>query len=255
MLKFSANLGFLWSDRGLPEAIKAAADAGFSAVECHWPYAHSASVVKAALADTGLQMLSLNTGRGDVAAGENGLASVRGREEEARQAIQQACQYAAVINCSKIHVMAGYSDGGSQAQQVFYDNLQYACDVAQERQQTVLIEPLNHRDVPGYHLSRVEAAVRCIASVDRANLKLMFDCYHVQIMQGDVLTRLRAALPYIGHVQIAAVHDRGEPDRGELNYRFILQELYAMGYSGYVGAEYKPRGDIDKGLSWLQAYS
>ncbi len=253
MIKLSANLGFLWTELSLPDAIRAAKKAGFNAVECHWPYAVDADDVNAALIETSLPMLGLNTQRGNVAGGENGLTAIPGREAEAREYIDEASAYAAKLNCNNIHVMAGFTDGGSQAEKVFRENLRYACDVAAEVGQTILIEPLNHRDAPGYHLTTAESAVETINAVGASNLKLMFDCYHLQINQGDVWRRLEAVIEHVGHIQIAAVPDRGEPDQGELDHRWLLPQIDALGWDGYIGAEYKPRNGTDAGLGWINS--
>ncbi|PWQ92018.1 hydroxypyruvate isomerase family protein [Leucothrix pacifica] len=252
MIKYSANLGFLWSELSLPDAIRAAKKAGFEAVECHWPYDYDTSEINSALQETGLTMLGLNTFRGDVAGGENGLSAVTGREAEARQYIDQACEYADVIGCEKIHVMAGFTDGGEEAENTFRSNLKYACEKAAQYQQTILIEPLNLRDAPGYHLSNIDAAIETVKAVGCDNIKVMFDCYHIQIMQGDLIKRLEKAMPYIGHIQIAGVPDRGEPDQGEVNYQVVLAAISELGYDGYIGAEYKPRTTTDAGLGWLE---
>lgn len=255
MTKLSANLGFLWPELSLPDAIREAGVAGFDAVECHWPYDYDAQDVKRALADARLTMLGLNTARGSVVDGENGLAAVTGREERARHLIDQACDYARDIECKNIHVMAGYTDKTQAAEDTFRANLKYASEKAAQYGQTVLIEPLNSRDAPGYHLSDIESAISTIDATGCDNIKLMFDCYHIQIMQGDLITRLEASLAYIGHVQIAAVPDRCEPDEGEVNYPEVLRALQKMGYQGFVGAEYKPRSSTEEGLSWMKSFA
>ncbi|MGR3660442.1 MAG: hydroxypyruvate isomerase family protein [Paracoccaceae bacterium] len=250
-MKISANLGFLFTERKLPDAIRAAADAGFDAVECHWPFDIPASETLASLQDTGLEMLGLNTLRGDHLAGENGLAAVAGREKEARDRIDQALGYAAATNTSAVHVMAGY--GG--AFDTFVDNLRYACEKAARQNCTILIEPLNRRDAPDYFLSDTHMAERLIEAVGADNLKIMFDCYHLQIMQGDLLVLATRLMPKIGHIQFAAVHDRGEPDAGEIDYRWLLPRLVDAGFQGSFGAEYKPRGgNAEAGPGWLQEF-
>ncbi len=251
-MKFSANLGFLWNDRPLPEAIMAAKDAGFDAVECHWPYAVSASEVKVALEDTGLKMLGLNTLRGNVSVGENGLSALPGRESEARAAIDQAIEYATEISAGAIHVMAGNSSG-PRARSAFIENLIYASEKAGP-DITILIEPLNHYNAPGYFLSTVEQAADIIRAVTKPNLKMMFDFYHVQIMGGDVTRRFEANLPLIGHVQIASVPDRGSPDHGELDYSFALRRVRELGWSFPIGAEYLPANGAVPDLAWLATF-
>lgn len=254
-MQFSANLGFLFTDLPLPEAVRAAKRAGFDAVECHFPYAVAAEEVKAALDETGLPMLGLNTVPGDVAAGDFGLAALPGRAAEARAAIEQAVHYAAEIGAANVHVMAGKTDGGAAAETAFRDNLRFACDRAAAHGIGILIEPINHRDVPGYHLSRVEHAAEIITDLGQENLRLMFDCYHTQIMQGDLTRRIEAHLPLIGHIQIAAVPDRGEPDAGEVNYPELLKSIAGFGYARPIGAEYKPRGaNTAEGLGWLERF-
>ena len=254
MTKFSANLGFLWTELTLPEAIRAAGRAGFEAVECHWPYDFAIADVTAALAETGLPMIGINTRLGVNGPDDFGVTAQPGRVEEARGYIDEAIAYAAAIGCRNINSVAGKTGGTAEAEAVYRDNLAYACDKAAPHGITIVIEPINQRDAPGYHVSHIEKAVETIMAVGAKNLKLMFDCYHTQIMQGDVVNHLKAALPVIGHVQIAAVPDRGEPDSGELNYPFVLSELDKMGWSGFVGAEYRPRTDTDAGLGWMDAY-
>lgn len=253
-MRFSANLGFLWTDLPLEDAIHAAAAAGFAAVECHWPFDVAPERIAAALSATGLPMLSLNTRRGDVAAGDRGLAAVPGREVEARALIDEAVDYAAAVGARAVHVMAGWAQG-PQAHACYCDNLRYACDRAAGHGVIVLVEPINSRDAPGYFLSRTGEAVAIIAEVARPNLRLMFDCYHVQIMEGDVTRRFSALLPLIGHVQIASVPDRGPPDGGELCYDFVLGQIVRSGWTAPVGAEYAPPGPTGKSLGWMSTFA
>lgn len=249
-MKFSANLGFLWNDLPLPAAIHAAKDAGFDAVECHWPYATSAADVAAALEATGLEMLGLNTRRGDVLGGENGLSALVGREVEARRAIDEAIDYARAIATPNIHVMAGFASG-AEAQACFVQNLRYATAQAEAAGITILIEPLNHYDAPGYFLKTTAQAKAIVEEVAADNLKLMFDCYHVQLMEGDLTHRLQDLQGIIGHIQFASVPDRAAPDHGETNYAHVFAAIKAMGYDRPLGAEYKPGGETSKTLGWL----
>ena len=250
MTQFSANLGFLWSDRPLVDAIHAAQAAGFDAVECHWPYDHDPADLRAALDETGLVMLGLNTPRGDVAAGDNGLAALVGRQDEARVAIDRAIAYARAINAPKVHVMSGFAEG-MQAEACFVENLCYATDAAGDI--TFLIEPLNRHDAPGYFLNHSDQARRIIESVGAPNLKLMFDCYHIQILEGDLTRRLSANLDITGHIQFAGVPSRGRPDRGEINYPHVFAHIAELGYDAPLGAEYKPEGgDTDASLGWMK---
>ncbi len=248
-MKFSANLGFLWNDRPLPHAIRAAKAAGFDAVECHWPYGVPAEVTKAALDETGLQMLGLNTRRGNTAIGENGLAALPGREADARSVIDEAIDYASIISAKAIHVMAGNSSG-PRARRTFCDNLAYACDVAGQYA-TILIEPLNPYNAPGYFLNSTAQAADIIREVGKPNIKLMFDFYHIQILEGDVTRRFEALLPLIGHVQIASVPDRGTPDHGELDYNYVLPRIAELEWSLPVGAEYLPENKSNPDMRWM----
>lgn len=249
-MMFSANLGFLWTEHPLPDAIRAARAAGFDAVECHWPYDTPSADVSAALAETGLQMLGLNTRRGNPAAGDNGLAALPDRVKECHGAIDEAITYAAAIGCKAVHVMAGYAHG-SGAHDTFIANLSYACTKASLDDITILIEPLNPYDAPGYFLKTTTQALDIIGEVDAPNLKLMFDCYHVQLVEGDLTHRIATLLPHIGHIQFASVPDRGPPDAGEVNYDHIFAHIAALGYERALGAEYKPKGLTDDTLHWL----
>lgn len=249
-MQFSANLGFLWADLPLPDAIRAAKAAGFDAVECHWPYGFNPAEVKAALQETRMTMLGLNTMRGDVAAGDNGLSALRDRIPEARAAIDQAVTYADAIGARNIHVMAGFSQGDA-ARQTFVDNLRYACSEAAAKGISILIEPLNSYDAPGYFLQTTQQATAIISEVSAPNLKLMFDCYHVQLMEGDLTHKLTQLQDHIGHIQFASVPDRGAPDHGEVNFDHIFGVIKELGYSLPLGAEYKPLGATDASLHWL----
>jgi hydroxypyruvate isomerase len=249
-MKFSANLGFLWTDRPLPDAIRAARAAGFAAVECHCPFAVPASEVRAALDETGLPMLGLNTSPGNTAAGDFGLAALPGRETEARAAIDEALAYARATGTRAVHVMAGNA-AGPRAHAAFCENLRYACDAAAAEGINILIEPLNGYDAPGYFLSGSAQAADIIGELALPNLRLMFDCYHLQIMEGDLTRCLSALLPLIGHIQIAAVPDRGAPDHGEIDYGHVLQHIRSLGWETPVGAECRPGADTDASLDWL----
>ena len=248
-MKFSANLGFLWNDRPLPEAIRCAKAAGFDAVECHWPYDVPAEDVRSALDETGLKMLGLNTRRGK--AGENGLSALPGREADARAAIDEAADYAGAIDAGAIHVMAGFASG-AEAHRTFVSNLAYACKRAPDR--TILIEPLNAYDAPGYFLSGTALALSIIEEVGAGNLKLMFDCYHIQLLEGDLTNRFLKLLPHIGHVQFASVPDRGTPDHGEVAYDHIFKVIEDSAYSAPLGAEYKPNVKTEDTLGWLDRF-
>ena len=249
-MKFSANLGFLWNDLALPDAIRAAKVAGFDAVECHWPYDVPSDEVRKALTETALPMLGLNTIRGDLSSGENGLSALPGRQGEARAAIDQAIDYAKAIGAANIHVMAGFAEG-EQAEKCFVDALTYACSQAAMSGKSILIEPLNKYDAPGYFLSKTDQAAAIIERVGAENLRLMFDCYHVQLMEGDITNKLKTLLPIIGHIQFARVPDRGPPDGGELNYAHVFEALNNLGWDAPLGAEYKSPRPTNETLGWM----
>lgn len=251
MTKFSANLGFLWTDLSLPDAIKAAATAGFDAVECHFPYQTPTADTNAALQSTGLKMLGLNTIKGDETRGDNGLCALPDRTVEAKAAIDQAIEYAAATNTPNVHVMAGIASGDA-ATETYLDNLRYATAQASQHNITILIEPLNPYDAPGYYLHSTTHAEEIIEKVSAGNLKLMFDCYHVQIIEGDVCRRMEKLLPIIGHIQIASVPHRAEPDSGELDYRYVLKSIAQAGFTAAIGAEYKPSGNTANNLNWMK---
>lgn len=252
-MKFSANLGFLWQELALPEAIRAAKRAGFDAVECHWPYEEDPAGVVAALKETELTMQGINTLRGDVEQGDNGLCALVGREDEARTAIELAVHYAALIGAKNVHVMAGKASG-TEAFETFVGNLRYAAELAAQKNVGLLIEPLNPHDAPDYFLADLELAAKVIEAVGSDRLKLMFDFYHVERITGDAMAQWHKYLPLIGHVQIAGVPDRGRPDAGDLDYLQVMKNLAAQGYDGPIGAEYLPCGETEATLSWLPEF-
>lgn len=249
MIELSANLGFLWKELALPDAIRAAKAAGFDAVECHWPYDVPAGDVRTALEETGLSMLGLNTRRGRE--GENGLSALPGREAEARAAIDEAFDYGSEIGAAAVHVMAGASRGAEGAREAFLENLDYAADLGGKYGMAVLIEPLNTRDAPGYFHHSVEEAAAIVEALGRPEVRIMFDCYHQQITGGDLLRRFERHRDLIGHVQFAAVPSRAEPDEGEVAFERLLPML---GWSGPFGAEYRPRATTAEGLGWMRAF-
>jgi hydroxypyruvate isomerase len=255
MLKFSANLGLLW--RGLPliERIEAAARAGFRAIEMHWPYETPAQEVGAVCRRLGVAILGINTAPGDLAKGDLGLAAVPGREREFRESMAQAMEYAAASGAAAIHVMAGVVDAAHRVRgrHVLLENLRASADAAARHGLTLLLEPINPRSAPGYFYSRVEEAASVIGELALTNVKLQFDVFHVAIAEGDVLTKPAAHMPIIGNVQIAAVPSRAEPDEGEIHYPAIFSALERLGYQGWVGCEYVPRGKVEEGLKWMKA--
>ncbi len=249
-MQFSANLGFLFRDLDLPDAIRAAGKQGFAAVEMHWPYDTDLSAVTAALAETGLPVLGVNTSRGNVEAGDFGLSALPGREAEARAAIDQAVAWAVATGCKNIHVMAGKVQG-EEAFATFVANLRYAAEAAAPHGIGILIEPLNPRDAPGYFLIGIPAALRVLEATQGA-VKIMFDCYHMQIVHGDLLTNVKRLRDQIGHIQFAAVPDRAEPDHGEVDYGWLLRAIADTGYAAPFGAEYRPASNS---FAWMERFT
>ncbi len=198
-------------------------------------------------------MLGLNTRRGDVAAGENGLSALPDRQTDARAAIDKAVSCATRINAANIHVMAGFARGDN-ALDTFVGNLRHACAAAAAQGITILIEPLNRHDAPGYFLQTTDQAAAIMDQVAAPNLRLMFDCDHVQRNEGDVTTRLRALLPQAGHIQVASAPDRGTPDHGELNYTHVFATVQELGWDAPLGVEYKSSRPTDNTLGWMSAF-
>lgn len=245
-MKFSANLGFLWTELPLVQAIHAARSAGFSAVECHWPYATPAEETAAALRATALPMLALNTSPGGP--GEFGLAALPDRQPEAREATREALTYAAATGTRAVHVMAGI--GGDAAS--FHSHLTWAADLAAPLGLTLLIEPLNPFDVPGYTLAHPDQAAQILARLNRPNLKMMLDVYHIGRLGLDPAATFTRHRAHIGHVQIAAVPDRGPPDHGTIDYAKLLP---ALDWPQPIGAEYRTTGSTEATLGWLTTLS
>ena len=255
MPRFAANLGYLFTERPLLERIDAAAAAGFKAIELQFPYDVPAAAVKAAIEKNKLTILGINTPPGD-RDGEFGLAAVPGREKDWQQLFNRALDYAYAIGGSAIHCLAGKvaPEQRPAADRVFIDNLTKAADLAAEKNIALLIEPINGRDRPNYFLNHVEHAADIITKSGKTNIRMQFDFYHVQIVGGDLIYRLQKFLPFIGHLQCAAVPTRHEPDEGEVNYRAVFEAVDKVGYTGWIGAEYRPRGRTEDGLAWARDY-
>jgi hydroxypyruvate isomerase len=253
IIRFSANIGFLWADRPLLGRIDAAAAAGFKAVEVQWPYDVPAEDFGAACRRHQLTPLVVNT-QVNFAAGERGLGALPGRERDFAALMDRALAYCATAGFTMINSMAGLVPEAQRAagREVLIRNLLAASDKAAKQNVTLVVEALNRRDVPGYFYWRVEDAAAVVEAVNRPNVRLMFDIYHAAIEGGDILTRLRRYLPLAAHVQIAGVPDRTEPDEGEIAYPAIFGFLEDAGYTGWIGAEYKPRGETDAGLGWMR---
>jgi hydroxypyruvate isomerase len=250
--RFSANLGFLWADLPLLARIDAAAAAGFGAVELHFPYDIRPEIVRDRCAERGVTLLGINTNV-NPARGEFGLAAVPGRGDEARALIDQAFDWAVAAGGTGVHVMAGKAPRGPDSRAALIAALGHAAERAEAAGLTVFLEPLNPRDMPGYFYSRTGEAIEIIEALGSPRVTLMFDCYHVGCVEGDVIMRLRQHWDRIGHIQVAAVPSRAEPDEGELNYPAIFAEIDRLGWQGWVGAEYRPRAGTDAGLGWIEA--
>jgi hydroxypyruvate isomerase len=254
MPAFTANIAFLFPDRPFLDRIDAAKAAGFDKVECHFPYELPIAVLRERLDRAGVRMTGLNTAPGPTW----GLAGVPGREVEFRAVFEQAVDYASALGASVIHVMAGVvqPDEKPAALKIYVSNVRAAARSAAATGVTLLLEPLNVRDQPGYLVSRSDEVADIVREIGEPNAKLLFDVYHVQIMEGDLVRRIEKHRDVIGHVQIAGVPDRAEPDDdNEVNVRAIFRTLDRIGYRGLVGLEYKPRGDTVGGLGWMRDLS
>jgi hydroxypyruvate isomerase len=252
--RFAANLSWLFTEHPFADRFAHAARAGFRAIECLFPYELPAEIMAASLARHGLEPVLINLPPGDFAAGERGLAALPGREAEFEQSLVTGLAYAQRIGCPRVHVMAGLVPEDlvpARVRACFVANLRRAVERAADLGITVLIEPINPRDMPGYGLTHPDQALDLILEIGVPALRLQLDLYHCQIVAGDLERRIEAALPWIGHVQIAAVPDRGEPDGGEIHYPHLFGVLDRLGYGGWVGCEYRPRGRTEAGLGWL----
>ena len=257
MPRFAANLSMLFNEVPFLDRFAEAAHAGFRGVECLFPYEAPAREIAERLAALKLEQVLFNAPPGDWAAGERGTASLPGREHEFAADFATALRYAEALNCSRIHVMAGLlppdADETRRARQrsTLIRNLRFACEEAAAKRVTVLIEPLNPRDVPNYLYSTQAQAHAVREEVGLPNLKVQMDLYHVQIVEGDLTARIRKWLPQVGHIQIAGVPDRHEPDIGEVNYAWIFKLLDELNYGGWIGCEYRPAESTQGGLTWL----
>ena len=254
----------LYPELDFLDRFEAAARDGFKAVEYLFPYAFESREIAARLKMHGLQQVLFNAPPGDWDGGERGLACLPGRDVDFRKGIAQALDYAAVLDCPRIHVMAGLLPAGadrSEFYSTYISQLRWAATEAARQGVNVLIEPINTRDIPGFFLNRQDQAHQVIADVGAPNLKVQMDLYHCQIVEGDLAMKLRHYLPTgnVAHIQIAGVPERHEPDIGELNYPYLFSVLDALGYTGWVGCEYRPKagmqaGGTSAGLGWLKRW-
>ncbi|WP_027285508.1 2-oxo-tetronate isomerase [Rubritepida flocculans] len=257
MPKFAANLSMMFTELPFLDRFAAARAAGFEAVEFLFPYEHPAAEIAKRLADNGLQQVLFNAPPGDWAAGERGTACLPGRQQEFRDGIMRALDYAGALGCPRLHVMAGMIPPGvaqGTLTSLYAINLAWAAERAIAQGVKCVIEPINQRDMPGYALTGTGNAVQVIEAVGPERLGLQFDLYHCQITEGDLVPRMQALLPYIAHMQVADTPGRHEPGTGEVNWPFVFAAIDAAGYRGWIGCEYRPKGETLAGLGWFAPY-
>ena len=257
MPKFSANLTFLYTDLPLLDRFAAARKSGFEAVEYMSPYEESKSDLVARLRDNGLTQALHNLPVGDWAAGERGIAVLPDRVDEFRRGVAKAIDYAAALGCGQVNCIVGLAPAGADAsllRKTLVGNLAYAARELGQAGIKLLIEPCNTRDMPGFFLSHTGQALALIDEIGSDNLFLQYDIYHMQVMEGDLARTVEANLPRIAHVQLADNPGRHEPGTGEINYPFLFGHLDRIGYSGWIGCEYRPLTSVDAGLGWMKPY-
>ncbi len=258
MPKLAANLTMMFTDLPFLDRFAAAAAAGFRGVECLAPYEAPGGAIRERLDAAGLELVLFNMAIGDWAAGDRGLGADPARVGEFRLSLAQGLDYARATGCRRLHLMAGKIPArASRAAwtRTFVRNARRAADTVAQDGIDLMFEPINTRvDIPGYFYGTTEAALELIDKVDRPNVKLQYDIYHMQIMEGDLARSIERLLPRIGHIQIADNPGRGEPGTGEINYAWLLPRLDALGYAGWVGCEYRPVGDTSAGLGWAKPY-
>ena len=256
MPKFAANLSMMFNEVPFPERFAAAAKAGFKGVEFLFPYDYTPAEVAGWLKENKLENALFNLPPGDFAAGERGIASLPGREQEFRDGVAKAIDYALALGTPKVHCMAGLFPAGADRgkhRAVYVENVRYAAQELAKHGRMLVIEPINPRDIPGYFINTQAEGHAICKEIGLPNLKVQMDFYHCQIVEGDLTMTFKNNFVGIGHVQIASVPTRNEPDQGEINYRHIFKLLDEMGYDGWVGCEYRPRGRTEEGLGWLEA--
>jgi hydroxypyruvate isomerase len=256
MPRLAANLSMMFNEVPFLDRFAAAGKAGFKAVEFLFPYEFPAAELRTRLADAGLTQALFNAPPGDWGKGERGLASLPGRQQEFRDGIHKALEYATVLDCPIVHVMAGIPTGVAPvtAAALYATNLAWASEQALAAGKKLVIEPINHRDMPGYYLNTVEQGAAIVEAIGRDRLGLQFDIYHCQVTQGDVTKRLETLFPVVAHIQIADVPARNEPGTGEIGWDYVFKRIDALGYAGWVGCEYRPAGDTVAGLAWRQQF-
>jgi hydroxypyruvate isomerase len=254
MPKFAANISMMFNELPFLDRIDAAAAAGFKAVEFLFPFDYKAEDIAARLTAYGIANVLFNMPPGNWADGERGIAALPGRDDEFRRGVDTSIAYAQALGTRHLHVMAGivpFDANIGEYQSRYIANLKYAAARCAPYGITILIEPINVRDMPGYLLNRQSEAHNIRKLVGAPNLKVQMDFYHVQIMEGDIATTFKKYRDHIGHVQIAGVPERHEPDTGEVNYGYLFGLLDELEYQGWVGCEYRPAGETVEGLAWL----
>jgi hydroxypyruvate isomerase len=257
MPRFAANLSLMFTEVPFLDRFARARAAGFEAVEFLLPYEYPAAEIRARLDDAGLTLVLFNTAQGNWDGGEKGIAALPGREEEFREAIARGLDYAGALGCHRLHVMAGLMPEGVARDTLtatYAANLAWAAERCVAQGVKPVIEPINHRDIPGYILNTTTQAVAIIQAIGPERLGLQFDLYHAQVTEGDITRRFEALLPFIAHAQLADTPGRNEPGTGEVNWPFVLGRLDAMGYRGWIGCEYRPAGITEDGLGWFAPY-
>jgi hydroxypyruvate isomerase len=257
MPKFAANLSMMYQEHAFLDRFAAAAKDGFKGVEFLFPYENPAAEIRARLDAHGLTQALFNGPPGNWEAGERGLASLPGREDEFRRGVATALEYARVLGNQRVHLMAGLIRPGEDRalhRATYVRNLEHAAREAAAAGVTVVIEPINTRDIPGFFLNRQDEAHTICAEVGAANLKVQMDFYHCQIVEGDLAMKLRKYIAGVGHIQIAGVPERHEPDMGEINYPYLFRLMDELGYTGWVGCEYRPKGGTSAGLGWMKQW-
>ncbi|MGH7041995.1 MAG: 2-oxo-tetronate isomerase [Acetobacteraceae bacterium] len=256
MPRFAANLSMMFNEAGFLDRFDAAARAGFHGVEFLFPYEHPAGEIRRRLDACGLTLALFNMPPGAWAEGERGLACLPGRQGEFREGVKRALDYAAALGAKLVHCMAGLVPQGVSAVTagaVYAANLAWAAELAHAAGVKLVIEPINHHDMPGYFLNTQAQGAAFVEAIGRDRLGLQFDVYHVQITEGDITRRMEQFMPVIAHMQIADVPARHEPGTGEIGWKFVFARMDALGYQGWVGCEYRPAGATEAGLGWLKA--
>jgi len=256
MPRFAANLTMMFADVPFPARFERAARAGFTAVEFLFPYAYPRDEVAGWLKANGLENVLFNLPPGDWDAGERGMAAIPGREAEFRTSVDTALRYADALGTPTLHAMAGIVSPGMNrdaCRRTYVENLRYAVRAIGATGRTLVVEAINPRDMPGYLVGSQKQTRAVCEEIGDRSLKMQMDFYHAQIVDGDLETWFRTEVDSIGHVQIAGVPARHEPDEGEVNYRHLFRVIDDAGYAGWVGCEYHPRGKTEDGLGWRRA--